>query len=536
MNLNYVSLYRFRSAREEQVFRFPKGPGLFYLQGRNGSGKSSLWEAVYWCLFDKTSKGLRAGDVCTWGCQKGTVVEVGVEWDDGMPAIVRRTWGPNTWTLTTMFQTEPMDLAKEPQNPVLERLRMGFLAFSQCCVMPQGRDMFLDLKPEPKAALYAELLGLDRWLSRSQFASALADGLDLQMRSLEQKMAALEGKLQEARSTDYAEEKRAWASARERELDALEKDYNDELSRQATLKEDLARMQRELLWAQDHVDFCIKHQPDTGVCSSCGQALPGDGKHQQEKEESMRVLRSIEQHVSNLRNNIARSDQDLDRIEAKAAKVEKEGNPWATRQRDAQARVQGLEDEMAALSARFDALTGRFSLAKSWARWFKDLRLSQIGESLAHLQVEANNALSDLGLADWSLQFEVDRETAKGSIQRGFTTTILSPSNSKPVPWESWSGGEAQRLRIATQMGLASQGRDHTGTQFGLEVWDEPTDGMEAEGVHALLTALAARAQREQRQIWVVDHSKVGFAGFAGVAVATKTSRGTVFDLSGLPV
>lgn len=535
MNLNYISMVNFRSCREEQVFRFPEGPGLFYLQGRNGAGKSTVWDALYWVLFEKTSKGLKAGEVCNWAASKGVVVEVGFgDWDGGMPVVVRRTWGPNTWTLTTLFN-EQVDLTKDTTNPVLERLRMGFLAFQQCCVMPQGRDLFLDLKPEPKAALYSELLGLDRWLDASQRASDTAADLDHQVQQLEKQMAKVRGQIEEARDTDYKQERIEWQRARDRDLDALTASYTDRLAERDWFSQELQRIRKELVRAQEDVDFYVINRKEAPTCPECGQ-LVVDASHVDGERAAFAVLEDLRRAERSHTNSVAMCEKDLDQIESKVERLEKELNPWATRQQEAEGRVRHLEELLEGLAARFDALLGRSSLCRSWVRWFKDLRLSQIGESLTQLELEVNSAAGDLGLVNWTLQFDVDRETARGSLQRGFHVGVLSPYNTKLVPWEVWSGGEAQRLRVATQMGLASQGRAHTGTQFPLEVWDEPTDGMEAEGVQGLLDALAERAQREHRQIWVVDHTKLGYPGFTGVAVASKGRRGTVYDLSGLAV
>jgi len=82
-------------------------------------------------------------------------------------------------------------------------------------------------------------------------------------------------------------------------------------------------------------------------------------------------------------------------------------------------------------------------------------------------------------------------------------------------------------LRLAATMGLADLSRSRTGTPLGLEVWDEPTNGLSPQGIRDLLECLQERAQREQRQIWIVDHRSHEFGGFAGGVVVTKTAAGS---------
>jgi len=166
-------------------------------------------------------------------------------------------------------------------------------------------------------------------------------------------------------------------------------------------------------------------------------------------------------------------------------------------------------------------------MLKMWSRNFKEIRLQLISEALDQLEIEANNEIMALGLVNWELQFDVDRETKSGNLSRGFTVNVLSPHNDEPVPWESWSGGEAQRLRIGAQAGLSNLIRDRTGADIPLEIWDEPTQGLSKEGVLDLMDCLAARARREDRQVWVVDHSELGYGGFDGIATIVKTDQGS---------
>lgn len=532
MKLIQIALTNFRSVRERQVFKLPVGPGLFYLQGDNGAGKSTLWDAIYWCLFNKTSKGLTAGNVCNWGVSKGTVVELMTGEKSG--TVITRTWGPNTWTLKNIFGVH-LDLTKDETNPVLDMLRMGFTAFQQCCIMPQGRDMFLDLKPEAKATVFSEVLGLDRWLHASQRASAKAAELDNDMRHLESKVAGLQGQLRQASQVNYDQEFDTWELEHERTLDTLEALHREATKRRKDAVRVLECVRADAKMSQQLLDELLEATPEGKPCRLCGH-LARDHDHDASLAEAKELARKDQDDERHALLALQTADRSLDMLEDDCAKEQARKNPWATRRSQARGQVQGLEEDLQAATRRLEALLERYTLASSWVRWFKDIRLSQIGDALAQLELEVNSALSDVGLLGWELRFDVDRETGKGSMQRGFYVTVLSPANSKPVPWEVWSGGEAQRLRIACQWGFADLARTHTGTEFPLEVWDEPTDGVQAEVVQELLEAMSRRAAERQRQIWVVDHTKVGFSGFDGVATATKGKNGTTWDTSALPV
>lgn len=165
---------------------------------------------------------------------------------------------------------------------------------------------------------------------------------------------------------------------------------------------------------------------------------------------------------------------------------------------------------------------------KFWIKGFKDLRLWLIETSLKQLEAEVNSAMHGLGLLGWRITFDVERENSGGTASRGFTVNILSPGDEQPAPWNSWSGGETQRLRVAGAIGFANLIRARTGFFSNLEVWDEPTTYMSEEGIEDLLNYLAERANIEGKAIWLIDHHSLAFGGFAGEVVVTKTASGSL--------
>ena len=78
-------------------------PGLSFMWGRNeveptletnGAGKSTIWNALTWCLFGKTVDGLRGPDVVPWENGGRPLVTVQVDLDDA-PHQVQRKAIPN---------------------------------------------------------------------------------------------------------------------------------------------------------------------------------------------------------------------------------------------------------------------------------------------------------------------------------------------------------------------------------------------------------------------------------------------------------
>ena len=577
----------------------------------NGAGKSTIWEAMLWCLYGKTSRGLKAGDVCNWQAgKKCTVILCFHATLDGVSDtyFLTRTWSPNTWTLKGLFGSS-FDLAKDSSNPALAELRLTFGSFLNCILTAQNQPMFIDQKADAKAAIFSEVLQLDVWLSHSEAASRKASKRDAANRKLEWEVAGLRGKLEELDRNVVRGDSSAWEEERQRKVAELDRKHQvaSELLRDIKAKQDAASQRlmdaretsqkveaelssfKNLLRKAEDDIVVLEGAISTAVanitklqeecnqlqhkqaCPTCGQEIDAKGrasmladaqwmlndtqqhrdklrKHLGNKIKSLRedkeTLRECEDlaveadikveaargESDRLQHQRAYATADLASLERQVEDLLKERNPFLELERKHREDVARIQSDLRLAERELDHGRYLHSLYSFWVRGFKDLRLHQIAEALSELEVEVNSCVEALGLVGWEIGFQVDRETKSGSIQRGFSVTVRSPHNASAVPWEAWSGGEAQRLRVATTMGFSNLIRARTGTPLNLEVWDEPTQGLSGPGVQDLLEALAARAALEGRQIWVVDHRSRDFGNFAGGATIVKTAEGSTIQ------
>ncbi len=563
IKLRALRLTNFRSFKKRQTFTFPAEPGLYFMWGdnqteprlnANGAGKSTVWKALTWLIFGKTSEGLKAGDACNWEAGKGTEVELEFDaWGIG-PWSVTRTWGPNSWYMTAPGSEHKNDLTKDPTNPLMDELRLEFQSFLACILMAQGQPMFLDLKAEAKAALFAEVMGLDKWVGYSDKASARAKDVDRELRQVEGQVSSLTGRIEAARSVDVKAQLAEWEENRKRRRDSLEHEYRGLVQRHKDLKDRLTEYDVRGVETRARYKIALESVEDAeaqlkrarlgdygtvGVhsCPTCGQSVSDAiailidkvaaakkivAAHLRDMDDAAAAIRSGERDILSV-------DKALDSLELREDQILAEVNPFTKMHTEGAAQIADLKADLEEAVDRQDALSARLSILSGWVRWFKEIRLGLIGEALEQLEIEVNSCVTALGLVDWELRFDVDKETAKGTLQRGFSVSVLSPHNTKAVPWEAWSGGEAQRLRVATNMGLANLIRQRTGCDMALEVWDEPTNFMSPQGVTDLLDSLKARALNEQRQIWVVDHRTLGYADFDGSVGVVKTTAGSTF-------
>jgi len=207
MKLRKIEFAGFRTFAESTKFDFGSVPGLYFLEGgdnavdpslgSNGVGKSTVWSALCWILFGRTADGLKAEDLKSWQSEeKGYYGKLWI----GRSLVVRK-WRPNKLTL---------DGEVIEQSALEEALGINFQTFTSAVVLSQGGDMFFDLQPARKLALFTAMLKLDNWTNYSAVAKSAADGVQDEVHTLERNISRLEGKLDGLDIEDLQAKRKDW--------------------------------------------------------------------------------------------------------------------------------------------------------------------------------------------------------------------------------------------------------------------------------------------------------------------------------------
>jgi DNA repair exonuclease SbcCD ATPase subunit len=117
MILKSLHLHNFKAFRGEHDIEFASDGQLLFLRGvnkvnprmgANGVGKSTIWDAVCWCLFGKTLCGLRAKNVHSWNTSGSTAVALKFSLR-GRSVKVARSWSPNSLKLSEAGDARVVD-------------------------------------------------------------------------------------------------------------------------------------------------------------------------------------------------------------------------------------------------------------------------------------------------------------------------------------------------------------------------------------------------------------------------------------------
>jgi len=392
-------------------------------------------------------------------------------------------------------------------------------------------------RKERSARLEADLKALERTLQglqrRHDDATLASDGAGAELKAARLQMPVLRAALGEAQQ--------AW---------------NVEAQKVAVAEADVRRLKREL-------DAFERAK----TCPTCGQPLKGAGKHdhgkslqkqlaEAEKLAAKRIPKEIskaqleaqvavdrlQNHMTEFENIESNAQVELGYLGPKVAELktqitglkearierDDERNPYTEQIQTLRRNTQKLEVDIRDLKEDQALAAQKIEHTKFWIKGFKEVQLHLITEVLQELELTTNAMLAEVGLHDWSVTYSVERETKSGTFQRGLNVLVRSPANEQEVKWESWSGGEGQRLRVVGALALAEVLLNYAGVAPSLEVLDEPTRHLSAEGVQDLCVFLSERAKRLGRTIFIVDHTVREGNAFAGNITVVKTAKGSI--------
>lgn len=207
--------------------------------------------------------------------------------------------------------------------------------------------------------------------------------------------------------------------------------------------------------------------------------------------------------------------------------AEEAENPYREQLSQIRRNKSKLASDLKQVDEDLGKLEGQISRTKYWVRGFRDIRLYIIEEVLHELELATNTMLPEVGLHDWQVSYDIEKENKSGTTTRGLNATILSPNNKKFVPWEVWGGGVGQRLRVVSALALSEVLLNYAGIAPNIEILDEPTAHLSTTGVRDLCDFLANRAETLGRGIFFVDHRSIESTHFSSVTTIVKDKKGS---------
>lgn len=241
-------------------------------------------------------------------------------------------------------------------------------------------------------------------------------------------------------------------------------------------------------------------------------------------------IASFETQRESAQTTIDRLTPDVERLKAQLRELrrtnEDENNPYEDQIRTLQERKRTTEAELAGVAKDLSTASSKAERYRVWVRGFKDIKLQLVDEVLAELEIVTNSMLDEVGLTGWKVRYDIEKETKSGNIKRVFNVEIQSPRSRGFVKWESWSGGERQRLKLVGALALSDVLLAKSGVETNLEILDEPALYWSSDGVQDLCAFLSDRAKQNNRSIFYVEHQAAESAHFSRILTVIKDKKG----------
>lgn len=203
----------------------------------NGSGKSSLIEALNFVFFGTTGRALKyADEVINWDsdeCKVFAEIQVG---EESYEIKRERKLGKAT-TLDIFHNSDrhlkPDEILPQADNKAkqacLEHL-LGFSFTSWSCAVMFHQDFiaFPDLKPAQRAEILSEVAGLNIYINAAQLSSKELNSLMSRVNLLERDIVSRNESLERLKVTDFQEKIEQFESDRQQRIIGLRKQQRDE--------------------------------------------------------------------------------------------------------------------------------------------------------------------------------------------------------------------------------------------------------------------------------------------------------------------
>jgi len=253
------------------------------------------------------------------------------------------------------------------------------------------------------------------------------------------------------------------------------------------------------------------------------------------KFEETTNIKTFEKTIQEYNLQLARVDTLITSLTSKLSllqttyeTINDSSNPYETILEENQQQLEELNKLLQTKECELDSSHEDLEIYKYWTKAFKEIKLMLIEEALKDFEISINNYVAKLGMPDWQVKLSIDSENKSGTIKKGFTIKVVSPDISENLPFEAWSGGEGQRIRLATTLGLVDFIKSRRGSFSDILILDEPTQYLSEEGIRSLLDNLLEIATTDSRKIFLIDHRELTSYGlFKNVLTVTKDEKGS---------
>jgi len=554
---------KFMSYDEETIEFGTKG--LTLIEGVNGVGKTVPWDAISFCFFGLTVRGLKGDEVVSRVFKKDCLVSVDCDCKGKSLKVTRtrkhKEYGNTLWFELDGEKIEESSVA-DTQAKLAEIVGMDFQLF-RCTVIFAQEDMFnfVDETDKRQKEILSKVRNIDFKTKLKAFRDAVKETGE-SIDGLKSKIGVLESHVEENPGDDLKVEMLAWdrdrrgsiaehkekiAEYKERlgsiettggdldelreEIDAHKEIMNNFLETAKGLEKKVTKIQYELTLIQTRQ----KNRSKLGdECPMCEQPIDGKLVEDNTKLDIDRrgKLIALSKKIEAARNNAYTEHRKADKDKSKAEERLTEAKAGAGEViritgwiKDEEESISNLLDKENPFKAKIKEAIDKQKLIKQkledlrlqkikldedlpydlfWEKAFSDAGIKSFlfDTMCSSLTNRANEFLNILSDGSTTISFDTQTLLKSGDVREKFECIVTT--DGEKVPYRSYSGGEKRRISLAVDMSLSALMSDYYGSKFNIVVFDEQDFYLDCDGrdsYHNLLKEIS-----KTKHVFVVSH------------------------------
>lgn len=595
----------------------------------NGAGKSSIFDALDWCLFGVSPRKDHADSMVNEEAfaQRGSECQVVVNLmdDRGQSWSIQRGRMKSKNTLVLRGPGGPVEAldVKATQTRIEEVLGLDREVFHAAVLFAQG-DMvrYADSTDAERMSILTRILQLGEIDEHLVKAKGRVKDQEAELERLARERSSLAGQRSVLMAQNYDADAHAWEEARKSALMGLD-------TRMATAQAEVNQLaseiinpdhyQRQRAAAQAELDAMARppEMPELtaarerlqaqqlesrtvagqlhaaqvalqkveatgeGVCPECGQQITGahlasererlaesvaafqgaaqmvagqvqqatevvrqlEGQYAQltsdwqtAREAKTREIVSLDAQIRDISGKqaaVQRAQAEVARLQAEYAAKESEVNPFHAREAQRQDQLHKLDQVEAETRQAETKVQDDLRYLEFWVTALgpKGLKSYILDNRLAEMNTEVNRWVRLLTGGTIWVQFEAQKQTRSKKLVNAPAIRVCrwNPDGTTTERnYESWSGGEKQRISFAVDFGLSRLIASRARNRYDMMILDEVFKHLDRSGKEAVVEMLQALS-RERGSMFVVEHDDEFKGAFENrVKVVKRNMRSTI--------
>jgi len=484
---------------------------VYCVVGKNGSGKSSMFEGLIWILYGKarTNNFIRQGSAYCCGS-----VELFI---NDKPIVISRYKNHPEYGSTVRIKIDGQDLILHTireANKKIEELIGSYELFQSCVILTQGLPYdFTSLTPTTRKVVFEELIGIaywDKWKEKLQKklkeVQAQLNQILLEISNLENKQNYLQGKLEELENQTGLDSIKQELSETESTKSKIESELNNLPDIELTsIQNQLSQLERKLtLFQKEYQEkFSIIQ---SGICPTCGQPYPD------------MLIKQVEERLKVLKDSIIKLKQLKSQLESQREIAYKRQNlltQYQTLMRRINSLKEAIDKSQNDVKGKLEEITKELELVQAELEGFQtkqnelesDIEFlnyvidllkpsSQFRTNLLNRYVEALNTI----LADFPIEFEI-----RFKLGRGLDLEIKR--NNQILDLKQLSGGERRKVSIVILLALQQLMERIGGIRTNLLVVDEIFDALDLENLQFAVELFTGF--EGEKSVFIITHNEM---------------------------